>query len=94
MKPDNDALLAVALTLAAAVGYTHVTREAIATHASVSPALISVRFGTMTAFRRTLMRYAVRKQCLSVIAQGLAARDKHACAASLEVRRAALAALA
>lgn len=92
--PDNDALLATAVILAANVGYTHVTREALAVAAGVSPACISVRFGTMAAFRRTLMRFAIRKSCLLVVAQGLAVKDPHAEKAPPAIRKAALAALA
>lgn len=92
--PDNDTLLAVALTLAQAVGYTHVTREAIATHANVSPALISVRFGTMKELRRKLMRYAVRVKCRTVILQGIIAHDPHATKAYPDALKAVTASIA
>lgn len=94
MKPDNDALLNVALTLAQDVGYTHVTRESLAEHARVSPALISVRFGTMPAFRRKLMRHAIRVKCMAVVMQGIVARDPHAMKAYPDAYRATLASLA
>lgn len=89
-KPDDNTLLCLALTIAEEIGYAHVTREGLATLAQVSPALISVRFGTMTEFRRKLMRYAVRVECLPVIAQGLAAHDPHAKKARPSLQRAAL----
>lgn len=70
-----------------------VTREEVAHGAKCSPALISVRLGTMKDFRRKLMRYAVRVGDLIVIAQGLAARDPHAQKANPELKQRALAAL-
>lgn len=89
-----EQILAAALTLAKDVGYTNVTRESVAALAKVSPALISVRIGTMAVFRRKLMRYAVRLECLPVIAQGLSARDPHARKAPEALKLKALAALA
>lgn len=88
-----EQILAAALNVAKVVGYANVTREEAAHEAGVSPALISVRLGTMINFRRKLMRYAVRVECLPVIAQGLAARDSHAQKASPELKQRALATL-
>lgn len=95
LQPEirEEQILAAALNVAKVVGYTHVTRDEAAHEAGVSPALISVRLGTMANFRRKLMRYAVRMKCLPVIAQGLVARDIHALKAPIELRQKALAAL-
>lgn len=92
-KVREEQILAAALALAEVVGYTRVTRETVATLAKVSPALISVRMGTMIEFRRALMRYAVRCACLPVIAQGLSARDPHARKAPHALKQRALATL-
>lgn len=93
MKPTNDEILAVALKLAQQDGYRDVTRERVAGKAGISPALVSVRLGTMIEFRRKLMRFAIAQGCLSVIAQGLAARDRHAMRAPDELKQKALASL-
>lgn len=95
LQPEvrEEQILAAALNVARVVGYMRVTREEVAHEAQCSPALISVRLGTMTEFRRKLMRYAVRVKCLPVIAQGLAARDPHAQKAAPELKQKALAAL-
>lgn len=93
MKPTNDEILAVALKLAQQAGYKGVTRERVAAAAGISPALVSVRLGTMIEFRRKLMRFAIRRACLPVIAQGLAARDPHARRAPDELKQLALATL-
>jgi AcrR family transcriptional regulator len=90
--PDRTrALLAVALKLAAADGWSKLTREAIALAAGVSPGLISARLGTMDALRRSVMRAAVRERCVAVVAQGLAVRDKQAMRADPALRAAAAA---
>ena len=85
-------ILTAALDVAARKnGWSSLTREAVAATANCSPASISVHFGTMIAFRRTIMREAVRTAKLPIIAQGLAAGDTHArkappavCAAALD----------
>lgn len=93
MKPTNDEILSFALKLAQQDGYRDVTRERVATAAGISPALVSVRLGTMVDFRRKLMRFAIMRRCLPVIAQGLAARDRHAMRAPDELKQQALASL-
>lgn len=79
-------LLAVALNLAAAHGYRSLTRESIATAAGVSPALVSARLGTMDQLRRSVMRAAVAQRVVSVVAQGLAVRDRQAMRADESLR--------
>lgn len=80
-------ILGAALLVAARVGYTRVTREQIAHEARIAPTLIPYHFGTMPELRRHIMREAVRRECLPVIAQGLALRDRHALKAPPELRR-------
>lgn len=74
-------------------GYTRVTRDEVAAHAQCSPALVSHYLGTMPDLRRDVMRAAVKRGILPVIAQGLAAKDRHALKASEELKKAALATL-
>jgi hypothetical protein len=85
MKSDDrrEAIMTAALTVAAKVGY-------IATEADCSPGLVSAYLGTMPAMRRAVMRAAVARRVLAVVAQGLAMRDKHAMAAPEGVRAAAV----
>jgi len=90
----KEAILESALAMAAKHGYHQMTRQQIAEHAKVSPALVSHYLGTMDAMRRDVMRHAVRCGNLAVIAQGLALRDRHALKASAELQRAAGASLA
>lgn len=83
-------ILAAALEIAPKQGYSRLTRDDIAGRAKVPPSLITYHFGTMPELRRQIMREAVRVECLPVIAQGLACRDKHALKASEALRVRAL----
>ena len=77
-RQRKAALLDAALVVATSAGYAHMTREAIAAHAAVSPALISHHLGTMPQLRRAVMRAAVTRQMAPIVAQGLAAKDPQA----------------
>lgn len=63
------------------------TRECIAIAAGVSPALVSLRLGTMEALRRSVMRAAVKREVVPVVAEGLAAGDAQAKKASDELKK-------
>lgn len=93
-KRRLDELTTVAMVLAQRRGYLAVTREMIAEHAKVSPALVSHYLGTMKNLRRTMVRKAIDEPVLSVLAQAIAARDTHAMRAPDELRKRALASLA
>ena len=96
LTPDvrKAQLTDVALKLAAKHGLANLRRDQIATAAEVSPGLVSHCLGTMTEMRRTLMRQAVAREILPVIAEGIVAKDKAALKASPELKQRALAALA
>ncbi len=70
------------------------TREAVAREAQCTDGLVSRYFGTMLAFRRTIMRHAIKVDNLPIIAQGLAAGDKCAIKASPDLKARALNTLA
>ncbi len=92
MKSDDrrEAIMTAALTVATKVGYMTMTRDQIAAEADCSPGLVSAYLGTMPAMRRAVMRAAVTRKVLPVVAQGLAMRDKHAMGAPEGVRAAAV----
>jgi len=81
------------MKLAVRHGYRHVLRDQIAVEADVHPSNVSYHFGTMIELRRHIMREAIRTECLPIIAQGLAAGDKHARKCPTELQQAALASL-
>lgn len=84
-------ILASALTLcASSTTWSRITRDDIAAHAGIPSSLIAYHCGTMADLRRDIMREAVRTECLAVIAQGLAARDRHAQNAPDDLKQRAL----
>lgn len=86
-------LIDTALELAEATGYKNVTMEALTAAAGVSRTLYARYFTTVGQFRVDVMRAAVKRENLRVIAQGLAAQDPHAMKAPLELRERAVATL-
>ena len=89
----RELILEAAVALATTDHYQKITRQAIADEAGIAPTLVTHYFGTMTRIRRDIMRYAVRNECLKVIAQGLASQDVHALKASPGLQTAALGSL-
>lgn len=75
-------------------GWGKLTRDAVAKEAGCAEGLVSKYFGTMIAFRRSIMRAAIVAENLAVIAQGLAAGDKCAQKADEGLKRKALETLA
>jgi len=95
LKPSDRIaqILSAALVVASKVGYARLTREDIAKRADVPASLISYHLGTMPALRRKIMREAIRTECLPVVAQGLAIRDRFALKAPADLRARAVASL-
>lgn len=96
-------ILSAAMKLAVKRGYQNVTRDEIAAAAGVSAGLVNKYFSTMPQLRRDVMRAAVRAastgqpgtavipEMLTIVAQGIVARDRHALKAPDIVKNAALA---
>lgn len=90
-QADRRALiLDNALALATTGHYLCVTRDEIAAAGGHSSALVQHRFGSMIKLRRAVMRAAIKRKCLPVIAQGVMAKDRHALKAPSELRKLAL----
>lgn len=93
--PEREAqILAAALTSAERYGYSRFTLQQVADAAGVDKTLPLHYFGTMVQLRRKVMRAAIKREALAVIAQGLAIRDPHAQKAPAELRARALQSLA
>lgn len=91
----KDQILSAAIKVAEkSGGFSRLTREAVAKEVGLSEGLVSKYFGTMTAFKRTIMRSAILTENLSIIAQGLASGDTHAQKANKGLKSRALATLA
>jgi len=82
-----------ALALSERGDYRRVTRKDVATRAGIAESLVSYYLGTVTEMRRAIMRAAVARECVAVVAQGLAAKDRFAQRAPAGLRAAAVASL-
>lgn len=91
-KPEvrKEAIVAVALRLATQGHYAQVQRKQIADELGVTPPALTYHFGTMQLLRRAIMRAAIVREELVVIAQGLVAQDEHAKKAPEALRRRAV----
>lgn len=91
----KEHILAAALAVAEKRGgWSKLTREAVAKQADCAEGLPSLYFGTMLNFRRAIMRAAIQRENLSIIAQGLATGDKCAMKADPAIKQKALKLLA
>ena len=87
-------ILDAALVVAARSGYDRMTRDDIAAQAKTSCGLVSHHLGTMPQLRRAVMRAAVTRGVLAVVARGLAVKDPQALKAPDTIKRQAAALLA
>ena len=93
LHPDDrkQQILTAAIKVAGRPGgWGKLTRDAVAKEAGCAEGLVSKYFGTMIAFRRSIMRAAVQARNLAVVAQGLAAGDTNAQKAPPELKAAAV----
>ena len=75
VSKNKTAMIEAALTRAECVGFANLTRVEIADACGVSPALVSLRFGTLASMKRDVIRAAIRKESLPVIAYLMAVKD-------------------
>jgi len=64
-------ILNAALKLAESEGFTNITRDGIAAAARVACGLVNYHYKTMDDLRDAMMRQAVSKSLLTVLAQGI-----------------------
>jgi AcrR family transcriptional regulator len=86
-KDRKAELFEHAMALAVASGYMRVTRSAIAEAGGVTEGLVTHYFGTMTTLRRDIMRAAVKRRVLPIVAQGMAMGEKAALKAPEDLRK-------
>lgn len=80
-------IIDAALQLTLEIGYHKLRRDNIAAHARVSPGLIAYHFGTVEKLRREVMRTAIRKKLILIIAQGITMRNPDALKAPLNLKK-------
>ena len=71
----KEEILNAALTLSERLGYLHITREQVANRAECSEASVTHYFTTMFKLKRAVVRAAIQRENLAVIAQALASRS-------------------
>lgn len=90
-KERKAQILSAAIHLASLEGgWFGLKREDIAARASCSPALVTLYYGEMAAFKRAIMRKAVRDGILSIVAQGIVLGDPIAKRAPTELKNQSL----
>jgi len=89
----RQTILDAAIRVSERTDYYLLNRAQVAIEADVCPTLVPYHFGTMTQFRRSIMREAIRTNNLRIIACGLIHKDCRALACADEVKREALAAM-
>lgn len=88
-----DDILDAAINIAEVKGYTKVTWKELGDASGVSLGLLVYHFGSIQEFKRTLMRAAITRKNLTILAQGLAVKDEHAIKAPDELKQSAIALL-
>lgn len=86
-------VLDAAYQLAQHVGLYDMMRDDVARLAGVASGSVNHHFKTMDGLRDAVMRKAIQTECLSIVADGLAARNKYAQGAPEGLKREALATL-
>ena len=71
-------------------GYMSITRSEVATAAGVSTGLVNKYYSTFPQLKRAVMRAAIQREILEIIAQGLTAKDPQAFKAPDELKKRAV----
>lgn len=90
----REAILDAAIAEALAVGLNKMRRDGVATRAGVAAGTVSHHYNTQSQLRRAVVRAAVQRRELKIIAQALADGDASAKAADPALKAEALATLA
>ena len=87
-------VLDIAIELAKTKGYSTLTRDDVAKEANVSPGLVSHYFKNIELLRNLVLKTAVKREVLEIIAQGLVKEDPIAVQAPKELKYRAISHLA
>jgi AcrR family transcriptional regulator len=89
-KDRYKAILDAAVEEAETHGLSNILRKNIALRAGVSEPMVNKHLGTLTHTKRLIMRKAIERKVLPIIAEGLALRDSHALKVPEALKKAAL----
>jgi AcrR family transcriptional regulator len=93
-KDRQGEILEAALLVAQKMGFANIRQKDIAERAGCGYGTVTLHFKTMTQMRREIMRAAIKREILPIIAQGLGMGDPNAKKAPAEIKKKALASLA
>ena len=95
LQPEQrkSEILEAALHIAKRDGLNGMTRDAVACHAKCATGGVSRYFNTMTQLKRAVVREAIQREELTIIAEGVALRDPNAMKAPADLRSKAMLAL-
>jgi len=83
-------IIDAALIVAKEVGYEKVTRDRVAAQANVSTGCISLHFSPIDLLKNAVMKHAVKREVVEVVAQGLANRHPAAMKAPQKLKERAV----
>jgi len=72
----REEILNAAIELSVKIGYQKITRELVAGAANVSHALVTFHFNNMEELKAAIMKAAIDREILPILAQGLSLGDK------------------
>lgn len=73
IEDRDNRMMDAAISLAEEDSYQWITREAVAQRAGVAPATISFHFKTVANLKRAVLREAIKRRSLKIIAEGAGA---------------------
>lgn len=90
----NAAILEAAIGMAVTEGYQWITRAQVAAAAKCSVGSVNTAFGRMVDLKRAVMKAAVERGIVEIVAQGLAEGSVIAATASEDLKKRAAASIA
>lgn len=71
----KEEILNAAIDLASKIGYQKITRKKVAESVDISLALVNQYFSTMAQLKKAVMKTAIEREIVSIIAQGISLGD-------------------
>lgn len=93
IEDRDNLILNAAIELAQEDSFQWITRDAVAERAGVSPGTVNNAYGTIADLKRAVLRAAVERRILSIIAEALGVKHPIAMEAPEDLRKEALATL-
>lgn len=86
-KIRKEMILCTAVEMSIKIGYQHLIRDEVAKEARVSGALINRYFVTIDDLKKEVLRVAIEKEIVEIVAQALGARDTEVLKISEELKQ-------